>query len=162
MLAWKAKAKQLAKTARDKTIDRYITIWLHQNTLLWGRLQAIGVLQIAVISGSYSLLITSHTTKSICFGFLLALLGASVSWQLDRIIRLDLHYRRAYRDRIGKLEPNLFKGISPLGPQTQGQVLGHRQIIQLSGTFKWINYIILLIAGGWLLGKLLFWIACGQ
>jgi hypothetical protein len=45
-----------AKTQSDdkaKTIDRLVNLWVHQNTLLWSRMQTLTALQVAVLGGWY-------------------------------------------------------------------------------------------------------------
>ena len=46
--------QQKEKDRQQKSIDRLVNLYMHQNTLLWGRLQALTALQIPVLGGCIS------------------------------------------------------------------------------------------------------------
>jgi len=38
------------------TKSDYLNLWIHQNQLVWNRLQTVGVIELATLSGGYSLI----------------------------------------------------------------------------------------------------------
>jgi hypothetical protein len=85
-------------------LDRCINLWTHQNTLLWGRLQTLSAIQVAVIGGWYFLFAGQH----FIWAFLLSMLGTFLSYCVHSLIDRDLSLRKKFRDELDKIVPEFF------------------------------------------------------
>src|SRR6266705_2475026 len=86
-------------------IDRCINLWIHQNTLLWGRLQTLSALQVAVIGGWYLLFSGHH----FIWALLLSALGIFLSLCVYLLICADLALRDKFREELDeRVAPGFF------------------------------------------------------
>ena len=122
---------QPEKMADDKLPDRLLTLWAHQNTLLWGRLQSIGVIQAAVVASWYSL----FSTDKLRYAALLSLLGAALAFAVYVIVDCDLKWRRDIKDRIVELDSRIF-------PKNVGGISGWIVISGISLGFFGLNLVM--------------------
>jgi hypothetical protein len=114
--------------------DRCLTLWMHQNTLLWGRLQTISVLQVAVISGWYFLFTEEH----FLWASLLAGLGTHLSYWIFQLICCDLDLRKKYRDELDNIAPGFL-------PNHNG-IPGWKIIKKLGSTFCVLNWTMTVVS----------------
>jgi len=119
------------KVAEDKLPERLLTLWTHQNALLWGRLQSIGILQAAVVAGWYSL----FSTDKMRYAALLSLLGAALSFSVFVIVDCDLKWRRDIKDRLVELDSRIF-------PKNVGGVPGWIVISGIALGFFGLNLVM--------------------
>jgi len=138
----------------DKLVDRSLEAWRHQNELLWGRLQTIAAVQVAVIGGCYFLEFNEKNSTAPFLAFLLATLGVYLSVQIQKLIKCDLDHRYHYAKLVKSHYPNFF-------PTREGKKAGWKRIRQISKFFVHLNFSIALITGGYCLVLLFYWIACG-
>jgi hypothetical protein len=110
---------------------------MHQNTLLWGRLQTISGVQVAVIGGWYFLLAGHHCV----WAGLLAGLGTFLSYQIHELIKLDIAFRNKIRDEIDEVVPKFF-------PAHSGKGHGSKIIQRLSAAFAIINWTMVVVSVG--------------
>jgi hypothetical protein len=78
-------------------IEAWLSYFLHQDNLMWNRLQTIGVIQIAVWSSAYA--VRSNVWFSICIlGF-----GLALTLIICLLMQRDDDYRRDIEKRLGTL-----------------------------------------------------------
>ena len=100
---------QPEKPADDKLATHLRTLWIHQNTVLWGRLQSIGVLQVAVVAGWYAL----FSSDRFRYAALLCVLGVTLSFAVFALVDCDLEWRRDIKKRLVDLDPRIFPAKVP-------------------------------------------------
>ena len=71
-------------------------LWMHQNTLMWSRIQLLSVLQGAALATNY-LLHNTIVSVAVFIVVVLATLYLNYIWEVDREIR------NSYRERLDKL-----------------------------------------------------------
>src|SRR5262249_51916988 len=72
--------------------------WIHQNNLLWGRLQTITAIQGGVIAGWFALIFGENPHPTL--GMALAALGVWLSWRVEQLIECDIKWRNSIRQRL--------------------------------------------------------------
>jgi len=120
---------------QSQDLDRCLNLWIHQNSLLWGRLQTIAAIQGAVLGGWYFL----FTGEQFIWAFLLAALGTFLSERVHALIKCDLALRKIYKDKI---ENEIAPGFLP---QHTG-VPGYKIITTISFVFVAINVVITVLS----------------
>jgi hypothetical protein len=94
-------AEQTAKLKDEaKTIDRLISLWVQQNTLLWSRLQTLATLQTAVFGGWYFFWRDNNFTV----GLLVGLLGVVLSALMLELINCDASRRQYLKNKVGDID----------------------------------------------------------
>ncbi|HEY5813113.1 MAG TPA: hypothetical protein VIT23_10740 [Terrimicrobiaceae bacterium] len=101
------------KQDKAKTIDRLLDLWIHQNTLLWNRLQTLAVLQVPVIGGWYFFYFSRNTFTTTSLALLVALLGVFLSVLIRGLTSCDASRRDYLRKRIQGLDRIYGKEIFP-------------------------------------------------
>jgi hypothetical protein len=119
------------KESDEKLVGHLLTLWTHQNTLLWGRLQSIGLIQAAVVAGWYSL----FDGRKYHYAVLLTLLGAALSFAVYVVVDCDLKWRRDIKERLAKLDSRVF-------PKDVGGIPGWIVIKGIALGFWYLNLIL--------------------
>ncbi len=139
----KAEEKTDNRKSTDETellkLPELLTLWGQQNTLLWGRLQTVTALQVAIIGGWYGLFLGE---KSNIFGALcLTLLGTWLAWRLRCLILCDLEWRFKLKERI-----EAFTALkqAKLLPSSEGPVHGWKIIREIANGFVFIDLLLFL------------------
>src|ERR1051325_10495392 len=101
----------------EKLVSSLLTLWAHQNGILWGRLQNVGVIQVAVIAGWYTLH-HSHRYRDAAF---VALLGSALAGAVYLAVHCDLKWRLDIKTRLERIDDRIF-------PQNVGGVSGWKII----------------------------------
>jgi hypothetical protein len=134
------------KPPNDKLPGHLLSLWIHQNTILWGRLQTIGVIQVAVVAGWYSL----FDGKRYAYAALATLLGAALSFAVYVLVDCDLEWRRDIKKRLVALEPDIF-------PKDVGGISGWVVIKAIAKGFWYLDILLFAITvltfmtySGWL------------
>lgn len=137
----------------DKATDRFLNLWIHQNGLLWGRLQAISALQVAVLGGWYALFVggSGSVIKQI-LGTFIAVLGWYLSMGIRELINIDVRFRDQHRNKLEMLAPRLIES-------NRGQ--GTKRIQGISSVFVWISGIVSFASVMWILVCFIYWVVCG-
>ncbi|HEY5813387.1 MAG TPA: hypothetical protein VIT23_12140 [Terrimicrobiaceae bacterium] len=104
---------------KAKTIDRLVNLWIHQNTLLWNRLQTLTALQVAVLGGWYYFYFSRHTFTSTFLALLIALLGVLLSLLIRELTNCDASRRDSLRKRVQDLDLLYGKVIFPEVPEDE-------------------------------------------
>jgi len=102
---------------RDRC-NRCIKLWMHQNTLLWGRLQTLSALQVAVVGGWYVL----FSRQNFVWALLLSALGTFLSCCVYLLIRADLALRKKFRE---ELDEHVAPGFFPKHEEIPGWLIVH-------------------------------------
>jgi len=90
---------------QEKTIDRLLNLWLHQNTLLWSRLQTIALLQVPVMTAWFWF---SQREDLIGFAVAIATLGGFLSLLINELIDCDAEHRDSIREQVRKMDSMVF------------------------------------------------------
>jgi hypothetical protein len=109
------KAKDVAKT-----VDRLIDFWIHQNTLLWSRLQTLAALQVPVLAGCYYFLWINDRSL---FALLIAILGASLSVLILLLIKRDVSRRDDMQDAVWARDRKEAEIIFPVEKRFRGSTI---------------------------------------
>jgi hypothetical protein len=112
-----------------------VALWIHQNQVVWGRLQTIGVVQVAVIAGWYHTF-TSREPERSGYSALISLLGFALSFATLLIVYCDLDRREELRERIVALDGAIL-------PQGGPGVGGYLVITRIAQGFFWLNAALL-------------------
>ena len=147
--------KERQDEAKEKLIDRLSIFWMHQNELLWGRLQTIAVIQAGVLAGWYYLTFSDNGIFAPFLAFCLTSLGFILSREVKELIECDLDHRRYHSDMLKELDKNLF--LKREGTH------GWKRIKFISGLFVWINGFLAVVSGGNFIFRVLVWLfrTCG-
>jgi len=151
------------KSCKDKSIDRHLTLWTHQNNLLWGRLQTVSGLQLAVFAGWYATFVKGDGFVCDLIGAMVALLGLWLSCQLKKLITKDIGFRNSQRDKIRRLEKLIEQEYQlfpiPTPPDRDGK--GAEVMLNTVSCFICLIGITIVLSVGKLMICLFHWIACG-
>jgi hypothetical protein len=112
----------------DKLTAHLLSLWMHQNTILWGRIQLISAIQAVVVGGWYTL----FTADKFRYAALLTLLGTALSLAVFAVIDCDLDWRRDIKKRLENLDSRIF-------PQKIPAVSGWFVIRSIAIGFFWLN-----------------------
>jgi hypothetical protein len=115
----------------DKLVTQLLNLWMHQNTLLWGRVQLISAIQAGVVGGWFTL----FSSDRYRYAALIALLGAILSLAVYAIIDCDLDWRRDIKKRLVEADPRIF-------PEKTGAISGYTVIISIAIGFFWLDVIL--------------------
>lgn len=85
---------------KQKAIDRLLNLYIHQNNLLWSRLQALTALQIPVLGGWYFF----WKNQPNWFAFGVAILGALLSLAILELTNCDGDRRDDLKKRIEPID----------------------------------------------------------
>lgn len=113
--------------------------WLHQNNLVWSRLQTLSALQVAVIVG-WGALISEHAERALAA----AILGTALSWLIWRAIDCDLGARFEIDKKIQDIGLEL--PFRPTDPRDRAAKSGRGT--RIIGRIIWVLIIVdVLLAG---------------
>jgi hypothetical protein len=113
-------------------------LWMHQNQLVWSRLQAIGVLQVAVLAGWGALV-----SRSSIAAFFVSLLGLALLLLIARAIQCDLAARRNVRMRIPNSETDFpLDPVEKPGKRGRGRSL----IYAIVGTLAFVDLTLIVLS----------------
>jgi hypothetical protein len=115
----------------EKLVGHLLVLWMHQNTLVWGRVQLISAIQVAVIGGWYTLFVADKYR----YAGLISLLGVVLSFLVAATIECDLEWRRDIKKRLIALEPDIF-------PEKVDALPGWQVITNVASGFLWLNAIL--------------------
>ncbi len=152
------------KECNNKSIDRRLNLWTHQNTLLWGRLQTISALQLAIFAGWYATFVKGSGFCTDFLGATIAAIGLFLSVQLRRLILADIKFRNQQRDKIRELQKagipeaeHLFP--IPKLPEIDG--IGAETMRRTVRFFVGVTGVLVMLSSGKLVFCLFYWVACG-
>jgi hypothetical protein len=122
---------------KPKTIDRLVTLYMHQNTLLWTRLQTLAALQLPVLAGWYFFYQQSKFPLAAC----VALLGTILSALIWELFHCDADRRNYLRKKL--LEVDQIEG-KIIFPDMRTWISGFRVMELIVGLFLAIDSILTL------------------
>jgi hypothetical protein len=79
-----------------EVIESLVDLWIHHNTLMWGRIQLLSAMQGAVIAANY-VLKSGRASISLVLILIIETLYLNYIWEVDRLIR------DSYNDRLRDL-----------------------------------------------------------
>jgi hypothetical protein len=103
--------QQKEKDRQQKSIDRLVNLYMHQNTLLWSRLQALTALQIPVLGGWY--FFWSNQPQPQWLACAVAILGALLSLAILELTNCDASRRKYLRDSIEPIDKAEYYRLFP-------------------------------------------------
>jgi hypothetical protein len=92
------------KPDKAETVNKLVDLYTHQNTLLWGRLQTLSVLQLPVAAGWYTFWKDCSFDRSL----FVASVGVIFTCLIGNLVNCDSGRRNYLRDKLHERAPVLF------------------------------------------------------
>ena len=127
---------------REKTTDRLLDQWIHQNKLLWIRSQTLTALQLPVLGGWYYFYFKPEPEFD--FATYLAALGVVLSALIWNLFHCDADRRDYLRDKVKEMDPY---GGSIIFPKTCPWLRGRTVMQLIVGLFFVIDLVLAALAG---------------
>lgn len=159
-----ASGETTCKECKDKSIDRHLTLWTHQNNLLWGRLQTVSGLQLAVFAGWYATFVKGNGFVDDLIGALVTAVGLFLSLELRRLILIDIEFRDIQRDKIRKLQDSGIAKVEDLFPLPEPPKKdggGTETMKRTLCFFFFLICVLLVVSVGKLVLCLFYWLMSG-
>lgn len=121
---------------RKYWIDR----WSHQNTLLWSRVQTLGVIQVGVLAGWYALITADEAKYNYIAAAGVAFFGIYLTDKLRELIKRDDSWRKKCMKEAGEDRPPF------MDANVDGQP-GYANFKGICSFFNIVNWALLVLIG---------------